>query len=82
MAYTYILYSESANRYYVGSTGVALSLRIKKHNTNHKGFTGGFADWTLKYHEAFDTEEQARKREREIKAWKSRKLIERLISKG
>jgi putative endonuclease len=67
MAYTYILYSATANKFYVGSTNVALPLRIKKHNTNHKGFTGGVGDWILQYHEEFDTAEGARKREREIK---------------
>jgi putative endonuclease len=82
MAYTYILYSATANKFYVSSTNVDLLLRIKKHNTNHKGFNGGVGDWTLQYHEEFDTAEGARKREREIKGWKSRRLIERLIGKG
>jgi predicted GIY-YIG superfamily endonuclease len=36
--------------------------------------------WVLKYHEFYDSIEQARRREREIKGWKSRTLIERLCS--
>jgi putative endonuclease len=54
MAYTYILYSDTAGMFYVGSTNGELPDRIKKHNTNHKGFTGGKGDWVLKYHEPFD----------------------------
>ena len=54
--------------------------RIRKHNTNHKGFTGGVGDWELKHSEEYSTKEDALKREKEIKSWKSRKLIEKLIS--
>ena len=75
----YILFSVIKNRYYVGYTGDDLTERIRKHNTNHKGFTGKTGDWVLKYHEAFETKAAAMKREVEIKSWKSRKLIERLI---
>ncbi|MEO5909802.1 MAG: GIY-YIG nuclease family protein [Pelobium sp.] len=46
MFYVYILYSSILNKYYVGSTS-NLPERIRKHNSNHKGFTGISADWTL-----------------------------------
>ncbi|WP_317900125.1 GIY-YIG nuclease family protein [Aurantibacillus circumpalustris] len=81
MYYTYILYSISKNKYYVGCTGDLLEERIRKHNSNHKGFTGGIGDWTLKYFEEFFTKEEALKREKQIKNWKSRKLIEKFILK-
>ena len=58
-----------------------MSERLRKHNTNHKGFTGGKGDWTLVYTESFDSASDARKRELQIKKWKSRAMIERLISK-
>ncbi|MEW6134992.1 MAG: hypothetical protein AB1583_04680 [Bacteroidota bacterium] len=35
-------------------------------------------DWRLVYLEQFDTIQQARKRERQIKSWKSRKRVEAL----
>jgi len=76
---TYILYSISRDRYYIGSTGDQLTERIRKHNSHHKGFTGKTGDWQLKYSEAFTSRELAYQREREIKAWKSRKRIESLI---
>jgi putative endonuclease len=77
---TYILYSVSRDRFYIGSTGDDLVERIRKHNSNHKGFTGRRGDWQLKYFEPFASRELARKREREIKSWKSRKRIESLIN--
>ncbi|QHS55417.1 GIY-YIG nuclease family protein [Mucilaginibacter sp. 14171R-50] len=78
MFFTYILYSILLDTYYVGSTS-NLDERIKKHNTNHKGFTGKAPDWHIKWSQVFDTKKEAGRRERQIKAWKSRKMIEQLI---
>lgn len=77
----YILYSTLKDKYYIGYTSDEIEERIRKHNTNHKGFTGGAGDWELKYFEVLNTKEEAKKRETQIKKWKSRKLIEHLISK-
>ncbi|MDP1799991.1 MAG: GIY-YIG nuclease family protein [Bacteroidota bacterium] len=35
----YILFSPTKDKYYVGHTGDDLVERIRKHNSNHKGFT-------------------------------------------
>jgi putative endonuclease len=78
----YILFSTIKNRYYVGYSGDDLSERIRKHNSNHKGFTGNTGDWIPVYQELYRTKAEAMKREREIKNWKSRKLIEKLIGLG
>ena len=75
----YILFSEVKNRYYVGYTGDDLAERIRKHNSNHKGFTGNTGDWALLYQEMYSSKAEAIKREAQIKNWKSRKLIEQLI---
>ena len=79
MFYTYILYSASLNKYYIGFTGEVLDERLRKHNSNHKGFTGGKGDWKIVYTEEYLTESEARRRELQIKKWKSRILIEKLI---
>jgi putative endonuclease len=76
----YILYSEVLAKYYVGHTGDSLLQRLRRHNTDHKGFTGGVGDWKVVYTESFNSKEEAYRREREVKKWKSRKLIEKLIS--
>ena len=78
----YILYSMSTDKYYVGSTGDALVERLRKHNSNHGGFTGGKGDWEMVYSERYATVTEARQRELQIKKWKSRKLIMKLIGKG
>ena len=75
----YILYSPTKNRYYVGFTSDELTERLRRHNTNHKGFTGKTGDWEIAYFESFITKDEATKREKLIKSWKSRILIEKLI---
>ncbi|MBL7898405.1 MAG: GIY-YIG nuclease family protein [Crocinitomicaceae bacterium] len=79
MYITYILYSKSKNKYYIGSTGDELQERMRRHNTKHHGFTGGVGDWELVYEECFDSVQESRGREQQIKKWKSRKMIEKLV---
>ena len=77
----YILFSKTLNKYYIGHTA-DLAERLREHNSNHKGFTGGIGDWGLRYKEYMNTKEEAIRREKEIKSWKSRKMIERLLLGG
>ena len=80
MQYTvYILFSLAKNKYYIGFTGDDIPERLRKHNTNHNGFTGKTGDWKLVYTEIFFTKKEAMNREKQIKSWKSRKMIEKLI---
>jgi putative endonuclease len=73
--YTYILYSASKDKYYIGHTA-DLILRLSQHNTTQNL---GANDWKIHYLETFDTRAEAMKREKEIKNKKSRKYIEWLI---
>jgi putative endonuclease len=75
---TYIIFSQCLDKYYIGHTA-DLQQRLIKHLANHKGFTGKVNDWVIVYQETFDTKTEAYKRERVIKNWKSRKMIEKLI---
>ena len=77
--FVYILFSDSLNRYYIGSTKDIVR-RIEDHLWNHKGFTSKAKDWQLRYQEVFETKTEALTREKHIKSWKSRKMIEKLIS--
>ena len=79
MAFTYILYSYTLNKYYIGSTHNTMEERLEKHLTNHDGFTAKAKDWKVVYTEHFDAYEKAAEKEKSIKGWKSRKMIEKLI---
>ena len=76
---TYILYSKTKDKYYIGYTS-DIDARLIRHNQKSKGFTGNVNDWELKYVERFESKVAAYVRERQIKSWKSRQKIEKLIS--
>lgn len=54
--------------------------RLRRHNSNHKGFTGKTQDWIVVWQEIYTTNTDAIKRENQIKSWKSRSKIEQLIN--
>ncbi|MEM6830631.1 MAG: GIY-YIG nuclease family protein [Bacteroidota bacterium] len=63
----YILYSSNLDRYYIGTTCDDLLERLRKHNSNHKGYTGKTDDWLVVYTENHSTKMSALSREKEIK---------------
>ncbi len=80
MYYLYILYSETSQIYYVGSTEDPCK-RFEEHNTDPDNtFTSKHRPWLLKaVFEAGTKRSDAMKMERFIKQQKSRKLIDKLI---
>ncbi|NQV37587.1 MAG: GIY-YIG nuclease family protein [Candidatus Marinimicrobia bacterium] len=76
--YTYILYSKSKDRYYVGYTSDLLR-RLDQHNSGWSQSTKSGIPWRIEFSEKFDNKSDAIRREKEIKRWKSRKLIVDLI---
>ncbi|MBF9252044.1 GIY-YIG nuclease family protein [Pontibacter sp. 172403-2] len=77
--YTYILYSEKLDRYYIGSCE-DMEVRIMQHNSGRNKSTKGGIPWQIKHTETFETRLTAISREIGIKKKKSRKYIEWLIS--
>ena len=79
MCYTYILYSETLDKFYIGHTCENLDERLRKHLSNHKGFTAKVKDWKIVYFEILENKSLAYKRELEMKSWKSKIKIKKLI---
>jgi len=78
MPFTYILQSETTGRFYIGSTqGVAS--RLTEHNRGQTLSTRGRGPWKLVYQESFGDLIEARRRERQLKSWKSHRSIQELI---
>ena len=75
----YILHSQTADRFYLGHTTEPIEERVRKHNSNHKGFTGKFQDWKLVYVEMLHSKSDAYRREMQVKSWKSKFKIAALI---
>jgi len=78
-ALLYILQSEASGKFYVGSTD-DLDRRLSEHARGHTPSTRGRGPWKLVYKEEFATLLEARRREVEIKRWKSSRMIRALIS--
>jgi putative endonuclease len=81
MFHTYILYSATLNKFYIGQTGDELNIRLQKHLTDHDGYTAKAKDWITVWSKHFENKSLAYAMERTIKGWKSRKMIQQLIDK-
>lgn len=80
MPYTlYILYSPGINKFYIGYTSGNLEQRLRRHLSNHSGFTARARDWECVFSETYYSKEEVQKREKEIKSWKSAKRITTLV---
>ncbi len=79
MFYTYILYSEKFDRYYVGHCE-DIEKRLSRHNNKGVPSTKPYVPWKMVYSEKYHSRSEAAVREQQIKNKKSRKYIEYLIS--
>ncbi|WP_367772392.1 GIY-YIG nuclease family protein [Flavobacterium sp. WC2421] len=78
MFYTYIIYSKTINKFYVGSCQDVQD-RLRDHLNGKSKYTKQVKDWELKYFESYSSRSEAYQREMKIKKMKSRKYIESLI---
>jgi len=74
--FVYILQSTKDGTYYIGSTN-DLSDRIIRHNQGRSKYTKSKRPWEVVYSEEFDDRASAVNREKELKSWKSKHLIEK-----
>ena len=75
----YILQSQSTNRFYIGQTQ-DVQKRLAYHNANYSKALKNRGPWRLIYSEGYATRAEAMRRERQIKSWKDRAMIEKLLS--
>lgn len=78
--FTYILYSESNDRFYIGSCKDVL-IRLKRHNDGATPSTKPYRPWKVVWIKQYEYKSDALKKELFIKKMKSRKVIEELIKK-
>jgi putative endonuclease len=81
MAYVYVLYSGSRNRFYTGVTRESPNLRLQQHNNSVFGpdhFTASGAHWILFLEIKCNNLNQALAIEKHIKRMKSAKYIRNL----
>jgi len=78
MPSVYILQNESTKRFYIGCT-TQVTNRVAEHQRGQTASTRGRGPWILMHQEEFDSLAEARRRERQLKSWKSHRSIEELI---
>ncbi len=76
--FTYILHSDSKDRYYIGSCEDVL-IRLKRHNDGATASTKPYRPWRIVWTEQHESKSDALKKELYIKRMKSRKFIDELI---
>jgi putative endonuclease len=81
MPATYILQSESSGRFYIGSAE-DLPGRLAEHLRGHSPYTRNRGPWVLVYSEQHPVLAEARRRERQIKSWKSHRSVQELINQS
>ena len=79
MHYTYILYSQQKDKFYIGYSQNP-SERLKKHNAKNNGFTNQTSDWEIVFLKDFPSKNEALAFEKQIKRWKSAVKIRKLIA--
>jgi len=79
MYQTYIIYSSSRDRFYIGHTSVGARKRLERHNEGWTRSTQSGIPWDLLYVKSFDQKSEAIKWEYFIKRQKSRSFIQKLI---
>jgi len=75
----YILRSIKVYKYYVRISKNP-ERRLEYHNTIEKGFTSRYRPWEIVFTKKYKTKAEAMAVEKKIKGWKSRIMIEKLIT--
>jgi len=78
MYYVYIIHSVSAERYYIGSAE-DWGKRLKRHNGGQVRSTKAYVPWELAHVEEYPDRTEARKRELQLKHFKSGDAFRNLV---
>jgi putative endonuclease len=79
MAFLYILLSEKTKEFYIGAAA-NLEVRLDDHRRGQSPYTRNRGPWKLVYQGRYATVAEARRRERQLKSWKSHRSIQELIT--
>jgi putative endonuclease len=81
MFFVYVLYSPSADKFYVGYTSNLESRLLSYNVLGTKDWTKWYRLWNLVYTESYGSKSCALKREKELKTGVGREFIRKMLSK-
>ena len=76
--FVYVLQSEATGKHYIGSTA-DINQRLLRHNAGRMPSTKHGIPWRVIHQETFNTLSEARRREMQIKSWKSPDYLRRAL---
>jgi len=79
MFWVYILYSESADKFYVGSSSNPQGRLLAHNHPLNKGWTKRYQPWEIAFSKVFETKAEAEANEKKIKSYNSKKMIQQII---
>ena len=79
MFFTYLLYSDTLSKYYIGHTS-DLKARVARHNSGGSRYTKRGIPWRLVYFESFPSKGEAMAREYFLKKQRNHSFYERLTA--
>jgi putative endonuclease len=79
MHFVYLLYAEKFDSFYIGYS-TDLERRLKEHNAGLTKSTKAKQPWKLVYFESYDSQHDALKRERFLKAQRNKAFYKRLAN--
>ena len=77
---TYILYSKSYNRYYIGYTN-NIEIRLKQHSDGRNSWANRYKPWVVVCQNKHQTRAEAMKEEKYLKSLKNKERIKEYIKK-
>lgn len=81
MPCVYIIKSRRNNRYYIGST-TDIVVRLMEHNRGKNPSTKNRGPWDIVFSQEFTSLPEARRVERKLKSFKSRRIIDKIVATG
>ena len=79
MFFTYILMSVKFRKFYTGHTD-NMEKRLREHNSGKSIYSRKYMPWQIVYHEKFNSEELAIKREKYFKSASGRRWLKKNIN--
>ena len=76
---TYVLYSPTSNKIYIGFSSEVTNRLVAHNDSRNTGWTSSYQPWELLYTEEHPTKSAAMQREKELKTFRGRSFIREMV---
>ena len=79
MYFTYVLYSPTSDKIYIGFSSDLTNRLIAHNDSRNAGWSSRYQPWKLLYSEEYSTKSEAIAREKQLKTYRGREFIRGII---